>query len=653
MPAPGSAAEPPYNTAGPPVVDFPGVTAVRGTLRSYGPWCAIAIASTFLIVHAWRYLPIFDDDAFISLRYADRLVSGHGLTWTDGPRVEGYSNLLWILLIAVIGSFGVDLVIAARVLGAALTIGAIAAVAYSGPRDFKNAALPLSLGVLVIPLSIPIAVWSIAGLEQPLVACLLAWTLTIVRGASDAAFPRRAWTLASILLGLLCLARPDSPVLVIAILLGVEIASRPRKRSMIRVMTLAAGPLLAICGQQIFRVAYYGRWISNPALVKVAFSARRLEMGTDYIVGGYASMWPIVALALFALVYSLSTPQLRQRQYPIIFIAGLWSLYLMLVGGDIFAAWRQLVPLIIAMTFVITDAACRFQSSDIAVGTRTALSLLFLAAPSAGLWTQSRDYTNQRALSQHSEWQGRTVGLMLKRTFSEAAPLIAVDAAGSTPYWSQLPALDMLGLNDPYLPRHRPPDFGRGLIGHELGDGAYVLGRKPDLVLFRSPAGQKDAVYLSGRQMQASKEFARDYSLVTFESRPPDRIRSQIWVRRTSPKIGIRPDRGDILIPAFLLLGRSSNVARETESGSFAVSVDASTQLRAERIAAPPGRWRLTTVPEISINAAITIGDQLIAEGAAPFEFTIPGDGEPEINIALQPAVTAELVMLKLVKPRP
>jgi len=652
MPAPGSAAEPPYNTAGPPVVDFPGVTAVRGTLRSYGPWCAIAIASTFLIVHAWRYLPIFDDDAFISLRYADRLVSGHGLTWTDGPRVEGYSNLLWILLIAAIGSFGVDLVIAARVLGAALTIGAIAAVAYSGPRDFKNAALPLSLGVLVIPLSIPIAVWSIAGLEQPLVACLLAWTLTIVRGASDAAFPRRAWTLASILLGLLCLARPDSPVLVIAILLGVEIASRPRKRSMIRVMTLAAGPLLAICGQQIFRVAYYGRWISNPALVKVAFSGRRLEMGTDYIVGGYASMWPIVALALFALVYSLSTPQLRQRQYPIIFIAGLWSLYLMLVGGDIFAAWRQLVPLIIAMTFVITDAACRFQSSDIAVGTRTALSLLFLAAPSAGLWTQSRDYTNQRALSQHSEWQGRTVGLMLKRAFGEAAPLIAVDAAGSTPYWSQLPALDMLGLNDPYLPRHRPPDFGRGLIGHELGDGAYVLERKPDLVLFRSPAGQKDAVYLSGRQMQASKEFARDYSLVTFESRPPDRIRSQIWVRRTSPKIGIRPDR-DILIPAFLLLGQSSNVARETESGSFAVSVDASTQLRAERIAAPPGRWRLTTEPEISINGAITIGDQLIAEGVAPFEFTIPGDGESEINIALQPAVTAELVMLKLVKPRP
>lgn len=62
----------------------------------------MAIASVALAAHAWRYLPIFDDDAFISLRYADRLLNGHGLTWTDGQRVEGYSNILWILLIAAI-----------------------------------------------------------------------------------------------------------------------------------------------------------------------------------------------------------------------------------------------------------------------------------------------------------------------------------------------------------------------------------------------------------------------------------------------------------------------------------------------------------------------------------------------------------------------
>ncbi|MGB5702608.1 MAG: hypothetical protein WBM48_07315, partial [Polyangiales bacterium] len=63
-------------------------------------WIAIAVglaATLTLFVHARSYPPLTFDDAFISLRYAQRLLEGHGLTWTDGPPVEGYSNLLWVL----------------------------------------------------------------------------------------------------------------------------------------------------------------------------------------------------------------------------------------------------------------------------------------------------------------------------------------------------------------------------------------------------------------------------------------------------------------------------------------------------------------------------------------------------------------------------
>jgi len=41
------------------------------------------------------------DDAFISFRYARNLVEGHGLVFNLGERVEGYTNLLWTLWIAV------------------------------------------------------------------------------------------------------------------------------------------------------------------------------------------------------------------------------------------------------------------------------------------------------------------------------------------------------------------------------------------------------------------------------------------------------------------------------------------------------------------------------------------------------------------------
>ena len=70
-----------------------------------------------LILNASYYFPFISDDSLISLRYASRLLEGDGLTWTDGRPVEGYSNLLWVLLVAFIGMFGVDLIDATRILG--------------------------------------------------------------------------------------------------------------------------------------------------------------------------------------------------------------------------------------------------------------------------------------------------------------------------------------------------------------------------------------------------------------------------------------------------------------------------------------------------------------------------------------------------------
>lgn len=41
------------------------------------------------------------DDAFISCRYARNLAEGHGLVYNVGERVEGYTNFLWTVLVAL------------------------------------------------------------------------------------------------------------------------------------------------------------------------------------------------------------------------------------------------------------------------------------------------------------------------------------------------------------------------------------------------------------------------------------------------------------------------------------------------------------------------------------------------------------------------
>ncbi len=65
--------------------------------------------------HARQY-GFFCDDAFIALRYAKHLIEHHELVYNLGQRVEGFTSPLWVLLVSTVGSLGVPLLSATRVL---------------------------------------------------------------------------------------------------------------------------------------------------------------------------------------------------------------------------------------------------------------------------------------------------------------------------------------------------------------------------------------------------------------------------------------------------------------------------------------------------------------------------------------------------------
>src|ERR1044072_2429548 len=85
-------------------------SSARGTARgpqrldrSARSWMfevACALALILGITGALR-LAWLCDDAYISFRYADNLVHGLGLVYNAGERVEGYSNFLWTMGIAL------------------------------------------------------------------------------------------------------------------------------------------------------------------------------------------------------------------------------------------------------------------------------------------------------------------------------------------------------------------------------------------------------------------------------------------------------------------------------------------------------------------------------------------------------------------------
>ena len=55
----------------------------------------------------------------------------------------------------------------------------IAAVAWAFPTVAAGGALPAAAGALALALASPVAVWTIGGLESPLVAGLLAWSVAL------------------------------------------------------------------------------------------------------------------------------------------------------------------------------------------------------------------------------------------------------------------------------------------------------------------------------------------------------------------------------------------------------------------------------------------------------------------------------------------
>ena len=59
----------------------------------------IALSLAFIIICLNN--KFIQDDAYISFRYVQNFVDGNGLVFNIGEKVEGYTNLLWVLILSM------------------------------------------------------------------------------------------------------------------------------------------------------------------------------------------------------------------------------------------------------------------------------------------------------------------------------------------------------------------------------------------------------------------------------------------------------------------------------------------------------------------------------------------------------------------------
>lgn len=626
-----------------------------------GFWLVAGLLSLVLLYqHAVFYLPFLSDDALISLRYAQRLLEGHGLTWTAGRPVEGYSNLLWVLANAVLGWFGVDLIESARILGFVGMGAAIAAVLSAhhpsqccppaSPPPSPAVLLPALVGTLILALSDPIAIWVVGGLEQPLVAALLAWATVLcypLLEHDDIALRSHMVQVPGLLYGLQCITRPDGVLFAVAAAMAVLLVRRFDRSGVRYAAGLMVLPVVFYVGQLGFRLAYYGEWVPNTALVKLGFSAKRVQEGLTYVQEGASHMVPLFIMAGFALILALWKQFAWRKVVFLLVPMVVWTAYVVAIGGDIFPGRRHLVPLIVLLALLASEGAgwlARHGTPRGLVLGQAAFAYIALFIWLSGL--QARDPSNVRATHERWEWDAQVAAYVLKQAFGDEEPLVAVEAAGSIPYWSELPAIDMLGLNDYHIARNRPENFGEGVLGHELRDDDYVLELAPDIIIFQVGQG-----IVSG--MMGMPEFTRAYTRTWFLGTTPYERPVAFWVRRSSAKVGIERSGDTIGVPAYLLNTNGEPVpyanqvlAYIDDEGEPVVPVTADKPVYARYVQLLPGKWEVDV--EISMlpykpsepgekPIALVVRDyhtqEILVSGHAPLTFTLSSETVTRVDV--------------------
>lgn len=494
-------------------------------------------------------MPFFADDSLITIRYAQRLIDGHGLTWTDGIKVEGYSNLLWVLTLAFFGKLGANMILVARVLGVLFTVTNIYLLIQYANKRYKDAPIILSIVLFFFSVSSGVAVWAIGGLENSLVSML---TLhSIIRYLDYKKFReiRYLWY-ASVSLGLLCITRPDGVLLSVMIGIYHLISNRNElKKAIVSLSKLAIFPIILYFGQLIFRIAYYGELVPNTALVKVNPSFYHAWTGMFYnlrFLKSNFSMFILAASCLSYLVYKKKDSGLL-----FVLILGIWFLYIVVIGGDFFFAFRHHLFTIIVFMLVIIDGLGTFLSKNNLSNNKKRLAVILLS-PLLLFYVYQQIMDDNNTRSRQSLWvfNLKTLGDKLKVTFEKEQPLLAIDPAGSLPYFTMFPALDMLGLNDYHIPRNKPKKAGRGFIGHELGDPEYVMDRKPDIIQFH--LGTREPIHNIDTMLSVNSRFLDRYIDVSIYVPAEYEFKGVLYFDKYSKKVGIDSTFGKLEIPSYL-----------------------------------------------------------------------------------------------------
>jgi hypothetical protein len=456
-----------------------------------------------LIVGRIIHAPV--DDSYIFYVYARSFVEGAGLTF-NGLNVEGYSSLLWMFGISGLSLTGLPIPLVGEALSTAAGLFTLL-MTYRLARRAGLGSYTALIPVGLLAASGDFVFYASVGMETVLFAGLIA--LAAAESLTDDLRGLLTGWRFPLILALMILTRPEG-ALVAGVLLCVLWARTGSLWLSVRcglVLTAMLVPFFA------FRYFYYGDLLPNTWYAKGNAGLANLRHGLAYFIVH------LIVYAPLPIMMSASVILLTLRRRPIFSVgvvtAGTMALayvvYIVMVGGDNMVAGRVWVP-VLPLIFVVL---ARWNAQLFRPPPQVFMAVL-VAAYVIGLWYGNPSLQERLAFEDTRNEARRQIGLYLRENFPPDT-VVALNAAGTIPFYSGLPTIDMLGLNDRYLAHYGKRDFTLA-YAHQVGDGTYVLAQEPDVILFGPDASREppDPSYLGDHEIWDSAEFQANYEPYDF-----------------------------------------------------------------------------------------------------------------------------------------
>jgi hypothetical protein len=431
----------------------------RGTSDRSARWLPAAafVVAAALGAAFFLHVRFVNDDALITVRYAENLARGNGLTYNAGEKFLGTTTPLWALLLAGVSKLGVDVVAAATWIGVA-AFGWTAAATTLFFRNRGEAWWTQALAAALVATSPVLLTWSGSGMETSLYVASLATFLWL--------FETQRWVALGFVAGAMVLIRPDAAL----VLNAAAVVEYFRTRSMRALLRVLPGFAVVVLPWLVGAAMYYGSPLPNSGFAK----RMQVEDWGTYAAAFGKSLWAVGPLLPLALVGLAASAMDRAKGLPgfalVVVVLG------MQFGGLPGCGWYLAGPMYLVLLLAADGASLVASRVGGGPSSLAYVASVAFASPLLGHLTLPQEAHELKIAQAKTDRCHGRVGTWLH----DHAPIgasVGVDNIGYIGYRSGLRVVDMLGLIQPetsaaigrgerdYALRHEKPELVAMWVG--------------------------------------------------------------------------------------------------------------------------------------------------------------------------------------------